>query len=182
MKISWIIYFKTFLNFELLYISLGPKFVWQILRNFNILSWKLCKYVLPVDASSFRLMIDVSVQLSPAEKTQILNSYQNIFGPLPQWYPVQISKMEQISIMITNTDFLFYFSRVFTAEFYRFLLSLSWVDITLNNVYSHGQVPVEHRRWRHCWKLRFRIEFTKLQNCTKIKFSILSYKVKLTHR
>ena len=40
--------------------------------------------MLPVDASSFLRIIDVSVQFSPAEKTQMLSSYQEFWADYAQ--------------------------------------------------------------------------------------------------
>ena len=70
--------------------------------------------VLPVDASSFRLIIEVSVQFSPAEKIQILNIYQQFSGRNPG---TGTRNMEQISIIINKYKFVFYFWEICTAGF-----------------------------------------------------------------
>ena len=62
--------------------------------------------MLPVDASSFRLIIEVSVQFSPAEKNTNIEQLSTIFGAKPGH---STRNMEQISIIINKYKFVFYF-------------------------------------------------------------------------
>ena len=60
--------------------------------------------VLPVDASSFRLIIEVSVQFSPAEKNTNIEQLSTIFGAKPghrySKYGTNIDYYKQIQVCI----------------------------------------------------------------------------------